>query len=202
MWIKNALAVISILTGAVAYASYFRQIFGERGVEPHPFSWLPWGLINLVGYLAQRTQHGGPGAWVTLFTACVCLVIALVTLLKYGLQASPGDWLCLSAAFLVFAIYLRTKNPDVAAILASVTNAAIFVPTLVKGWRQPYADSASSFALNGIKYALSIPALASYTLATLLFPFTVVILSLSVTVVLMMRRRSALPYPRAVSERV
>src|SRR5579871_5242774 len=141
MWIRNALGAISILTGAVAYASYFRQIFRKGGVEPHPFSWLPWGLINLVAYLAQRSQHGGAGTWVTLFTAWVCLAIALVTLLKYGLRASPVDWLCLTAAVLVFGIYLRTKDPAVAAILASATNAAIFAPTLMKSWRQPHSDS-------------------------------------------------------------
>ncbi len=189
MWVKDALGVISIVVGLVAYARYFWQIFKDSGVEPHPFSWLPWGLINLVAYLGQRTQHGGPGAWVTLVTACACIAIAAVTLVKYGLHPSRGDWLCLGAGVLVFAIYLRTKDPEVAAILASVTNTALFAPTLMKSWRQPYSDSAGSFALNGIKFAVSIPALASWSLATLLFPCVVVMLNFSVTTVLMMRRR-------------
>jgi hypothetical protein len=197
MWIKNSLGLCSILIGGVAYASYFRQMFKKGGVEPHPFSWLPWGLINLVAYLAQRTQHGGPGTWVTLFTACVCLAIAVVTLLKYGLHPSLGDWLCLGAAVSVFVIYLRTKDPDAAAILASVTNAAIFAPTLMKGWAQPYGDSAASFALNGAKFALSIPALATHTMATLFFPWTLVLLNFSVTAVLLLRRRTVVD-PRAL----
>jgi hypothetical protein len=153
------------------------------------------GLINLVGYLGQRTQHGGPGSWVTLLTACVCVVIAAVTVVKYGLHPSRGDWLCLSAAVTVFAIYLRTKDPVVAAILASVTNTALFIPTLMKSWRQPDRESAGSFALNGAKFAVSIPALASWSLSTLLYPSIVTMLNFSVTAVVLIRRSVKIERP-------
>jgi hypothetical protein len=43
MSVQNALGLLSIAIAVVAYARYFQQIFSKSGVEPHPFSWLPWG---------------------------------------------------------------------------------------------------------------------------------------------------------------
>ena len=72
---------------------------------------------------------------------------------QYGRSTDATDatvgrlWLFLIAGCVVFLFYLFTKEPTVAAVLATVVDALGFGSTFSRGWRQPYKDSVTSFAL-------------------------------------------------------
>jgi len=50
--------------------------------KPHIFSWLVFLILTFTGFLGQISDNAGPGAWVTGFTAGICLVILILSLLK------------------------------------------------------------------------------------------------------------------------
>ena len=49
--------------------------------------------------------------------------------------------------------------------------------TIKKGWIEPQKDSVTSFALNSAKFVPSLFALQSYSLATWLYPATLVLMN-------------------------
>jgi hypothetical protein len=189
MLFKQAMGVLSIAIMLLAYAIYIWQTARAEGVRPHPFSWFLWGLVTGVAYLIQRAQGGGAGSWVVGLTAIVCLGIGGLSVLKHRWHFHLLDWMYLVAGFIVFGYYLVSKNPTQAAILATATDVIGYGSTIRKGWAEPDKDSATSFALNSAKFVPALFALESYSLATWLYPATLVVVNGFVAVMLVWRRQ-------------
>lgn len=189
MTFKEAMGVLSVILMFLAYSIYIWQTMREDGVRPHPFSWFLWGFVTGVVYLVQVTQGAGAGSWVVGFTAIICFLIGGISFFKDKWHFSLFDWFCLVAGLLVFAYYLLSKNPLQSAILATTTDVIGYGSTIKKGWAHPDKDSVSSFALNSAKFVPSIFALQSYSIATWLYPATLVFMNAGVAIMLLVRRR-------------
>jgi hypothetical protein len=186
---KSAMGVLSLIIMLIAYVIYIWQTSRAQGVRPHPFSWFLWGCVTGVAYLVQVTQGAGAGSWVVGSTAAVCFLISAVSFFKHQWRFSPFDWLGLTAGLSVFAYYVISTKPTESAILATATDVIGYGSTIRKGWAEPHNDSAISFALNSAKFVPSILALQSYSLATWLYPATLVVMNGAVAVMLLVRRR-------------
>jgi hypothetical protein len=189
MTFKLAMGALSVILMLIAYAIYIGQTARAEGVRPHPFSWFLWGFVTGVAYLVQITQGAGAGSWVVGFTAIICLFIGAISLFKYRWRFSSFDWFCLVAGLVVFLYYMFSKNPTQSAILATTTDIIGYGSTLKNGWTKPHKDSATSFALNSAKFVPSLFALESYSIATWLYPATLVLMNGAVAAMLIVRRR-------------
>lgn len=186
---NTTIGALSVGVGVLAYTIYISQTIRKGGVQPHPFSWLLWGLVTLVAYLVQRGRGGEAGSWVTGFTAAVCFLIGGLTLLKNHWRFSWFDWFSVGAGLFVLAFYIVAKNLTQSAILATVTDVVGYGPTIRKGWTEPHRDSATSFALNSGKFLVALFALGSYSVATWLYPATITVVNGGVALMLLLRRR-------------
>ena len=179
----------SVVIMFAAYGVYFWQSTRQNNVQPHPFSWLLWGLVTGVAYVVQVVMGAGPGSWVAGFTAVICLLIGTFSLLRNRWHFSRFEWISLGAGLVVLLYYLIVKNPTWSAILATATDVIGYAPTLRKGWLEPRRDSVTSFALNSAKFIPALAALNSYSLATWLYPATLVVVNGLVACLLLYRRR-------------
>lgn len=191
MIFKSAMGVAAVIIMFIAYTIYIWQTARGEEVRPHPFSWFLWGFVTAVAYLVQISEGGGAGSWVVGLTAVICLLIGAVSFFKYRWRFSLFDWLSLCAGLAVFAYYWASKNPTQSAILATATDVVGYGSTIRKGWAEPHKDSATSFALNSAKFIPSIFALQSYSLATCLYPTTLVLMNGAVAAMLLWRRQQA-----------
>jgi hypothetical protein len=189
MSFKFVMGAFSVLLMVLAFTIYIWQTTREDGVRPHPFSWFLWGFVTGVVYLVQISQGAGAGSWVVGFTALICFLIGAISFFKGKWHFSFFDWFCLLAGLIVFVYHLLSKNPTQSAILATATDVLGYGSTIKKGWIQPQKDSATSFALNSAKFVPSLFALQSYSLATWLYPATLVLMNAGVAIMLLARRR-------------
>jgi hypothetical protein len=186
---KQFLGASAIAIGGIAYAIYLWRTAKQGGVSPHPFSWLLWGLVTTVAALAQNATGAGPGLWVTAFTAAVCFLIGVLTLLKNRWSFTTFDWLSLIAGLSVLLLYRLATDPTASTVLATITDVLGYNSTIRKGWLAPHTDSATSFALNSVKFIPALFALKTYSIATCLYPATLVLVNGGVAVMLILRRR-------------
>jgi len=187
--LQQLLGAFAVAIGCVAYAIYLWRTAKQGGISPHPFSWLLWGLVTTVAALVQKATGAGPGLWVTAFTAVVCFVIGTLTLLKNRWVFTTFDWLSLAVGMAVLVFYVFATNPTASALLATATDVVGYSSTIRKGWMTPRTDSATSFALNSIKFIPALFALNSYSIATSLYPATLVVVNGGVALMLVIRRR-------------
>jgi len=185
---KIVLGVLTIAIALVSYSFYFRDIFSGK-TKPHAFSWFVWSVLAGIVFAAQLVENAGPGAWITGFTAVVCLAISILASFKATEQFKAFDWISLAAALAALVLWHLTKNPNLAVVLVSAANVFGFLPTFRKGYYKPQEETLTTFILNGTKFGISILALSSFSLATWLYPATVAVANGIFAALLIVRRR-------------
>jgi hypothetical protein len=183
--LKDAMGVLAAAMALVAYGIYVWQTLAASA-RSHPLSWLIFAILTGTGYLVQLDQDAGPGSWVMGITAAVCLLLCLMSFWR-GERVFPWyEWAFLFAAAVVFAFYLWSRDPAlvaanlsgapreffvlngpaVSASLAAAVSVLGFGPTVTKAWSRPASDSVTTFTLNGLKFAPSLFAMDTVSIAT------------------------------------
>lgn len=188
MTYKELLGLVATLIAFVSYIPYFRDIFQGR-TKPHAFSWLIWGVLTGIGFFGQLAGNAGPGAWVTGFTAIICAVIAVYANFKGKRNIAPVDWLFLAGAGLSLYFWYLTKDPFISVVLITIIDALGFLPTFRKSFNKPHEETASTYALSGFKFVLSLFALNNFSVITALYPASLVLMNWIFVVMVFIRRR-------------
>lgn len=184
-------SVASILLTFVAYVPYIKAIRGG-GVKPHFFSWLIWSITTCIVFFAQFVADGGAGAWPTGVSGLITVYVASLALkLRSDLSATRADWIFLIASLLSLPAWFFSTDPLWSVIILTVVDVLGFGPTLRKAWHYPHEESLLFYALFTVRSALSIVALETHSLTTVLFPAVMVVACVFVCLLLMGRRRAA-----------
>ena len=186
---RDTLGLLSVALAVLAAVIYIVQTLrGE--VRPHPLSWFLFGILSLTGYLVQRDEGARQGSWTLVSMTVICFLFVAVSVARGERSFSRREWAFLGAGGAVFAVYLFTRQANVAAGLTTLVDALGYGPTFVRGWSQPKKDSAASFALNGVKFIPSLMAMDPISFATSFYPATLMVLNAAVAIMLVMRRRA------------
>jgi hypothetical protein len=190
MTLKNVMGAIAVAIALFSYALYVWQTLRGQ-TRPHPLSWLIFGTLSGTGYLVQLDEAAGPASWVMGITAVVCLLLCLMSFWR-GERAFPWyEWAFLAAAAVIFVFYLVSRQPTVAAVLATTVNVLGFGPTVTKAWARPHSDSVTTFALNSIKWLPAFFAFDSVSIASWVMPVALVVANAAVALLILWRRLQA-----------
>lgn len=185
---KILLGYLSVLLVLVSYSIYFRQIL-LRQVVPHPFSWMIWGLVELIGFTAIWVKHGGSGSWAFGFTALACFAVAA---LGFFYSVRPAltkiDWILLSLAILSILLWVLTKDPTLSVVLLAITDGLGMAFTLKKTYLDPNRESAALFGISCFRSLIALLALQSYSVATWLYPSSLAFTNALVVLMILVRR--------------
>lgn len=186
---KEIIGIIAASIVFLAYAPYLRDI--KRGkTKPHPYSWFVWGLTTVI-ILALQVSHGaGAGAYTTATVATVAFVVSAL-----GFRNGKKDITRLDTAFFIAAlsaigIWLFAKQPTLSMVLLVTIDMLGIAPSVRKAWNKPYEETLSTWGLNSLRHALSILAIQTYSLLTLLNPVMWTIANSAFSLMLIRRRRT------------
>lgn len=185
---KMVLAVVACTISFFNLAYYLKTVFYGT-TRPHVYTWLIWGTVTVIAAIVQWIEGAGAGAWLTFFVAVMCYIRAGVGLFRGEKNITRGDKICLALCGIAIILWQLTDNPLWAVIIVTGIDTAGFYPTVRKSWEKPHEENAFSFALFGFTYFLGTLAIQSYTLETLLYPVTMVVLNVGFALFLVGRRR-------------
>jgi hypothetical protein len=188
MGYRDVIGVVATVIALISYVPYFRDIVARK-TRPHAFTWLIWGLLTVIAFVGQLAGHAGPGAWVTGFTALVCIVIAGIAAFDGEHNIARLDWFALAGAGLALIAWFLTRGPLLSVILITIIDEIGFIPTLRKSYHRPHEETVSTFVMSGFKWVLGLVALERFTVTTALFPLSIVLASWFFVVMLLIRRR-------------
>ncbi len=171
---KITFGVFAAILGVVQYFPYVVDIIKGK-TKPHAFSWFVWGLPAGIVFAAQLLKGGGAGSWATGMTAFLCTVIFILSLFRGEPIITRLDWVCLGGSLIALGLWASTHNPLWAVVLVTVADVVAFVPTIRKSIAKPHEETVSTYITGGIKWLVSITALQTYSLTTLLYPVVMVL---------------------------
>lgn len=166
---KIILGISAIGVGVIAYIPYIKSIFWGR-TKPHSFAWLIWTLEQTIAFFAQFAKGAGSGAWVTGLTAFLCLLVFIISLRLGEKNITIIDTASFIGALFAIGAWIITKNPLVAVILVVIIDFLAYVPTFRKAYIKPQEEAVTLYAMYIAVWFLSLLALKSYNLTTVLYP--------------------------------
>lgn len=181
-------AMIAIALNLIGQSLYIFSIVKGRTV-PHLFTWMIWGLLGGIGFMAQLHGGAGPGAWSLGIASVLCFVTALLAL-KWGERnITKGDKLALASAALALIPWLMTDNPLGSVIMISLINVAGFYPTIRKSWHKPGEEILTSYVITALVMVFSLLAMHQVNMVTALYPATVVAANALFLLMCLIRRK-------------
>jgi len=187
---REFLGGVAVFLGFLGYVFYVQGILAGK-IRPHAFSWFIWAILTTIAFGAQVVEGGGPGAWVTGFTAAASYIFAVV-----GLRTSSRsliaktDWFFFIGALLAIPPWYLTGDPFWSVIIITVIDAVAFAPTFRKAYTHPESENTSTYALSGIKFIFAIVALETFSVTTVLYPASLVLANLVFVAMLVWRRKT------------
>lgn len=188
----NFYQVMGLASVVLAIASFVPYIVQIRSgtMKPHVFSWIIWSISTAVVYFAQVVADGGPGAWPTGVSGLMTMYVTWLAWSRHrDIDITKSDWLFLGAALASLPVWYLTSDPLWAVVILTTIDVLGFGPTIRKLYQQPYEESVFFYLTFAIRSAVSILALESLNLTTLLFPVAMVLACGAVAVLLLWRRR-------------
>ncbi len=186
---QEILGAVGFIIGLSGSFVYIRSIFRHE-TKPHLFTWLTWGIISCIGFLAQLHDHAGPGSWALSITALSCLSIAALSL-KYGEKnITLSDKISLAFSLSAILPWLLTKDPLGSVIMAAIIDCVAFYPTIRKSWNKPGEENLESYYLANIKFALALMAMENFTLNTTLYISAVFLANSAFIIMCHIRRKT------------
>jgi hypothetical protein len=164
--VLGALSVIATLVGLYPYVLSIRR----NQTHPHLFTWLVWGVLTSIIFTIQVIENAGPGAWCTGVTAASMFVIMAAGYRSGERRGTRNDRIALAASLSAIPLWILTKNPTFAAVFITCIDLVAFYPTVAKTWRKPYSEHLFYYWIWLIKYPLSLLALRTFTVATIVYP--------------------------------
>ncbi len=187
---KELLSAIAIVLTFVAFYPYIRSIL-QGETKPHVFSWVIWGSVTFVVFLAQLADKGGAGAWPMGVSGIITIYVALLAYTKKSdITITRSDWLIFITAMTSLPLWYFTSDPLWAVVILTTVDVFGFVPTFRKAYVFPFEEKLTFFVIIALRNMIAILALANYSMTTVLFPAATAVACLLFIVMVVLQRRS------------
>lgn len=197
--IKEILGLIAVALAFLGSYPYVRDILKGK-TKPHLFTYLVWSIVGTLAFLGQWSSGAGPGAWVS-------GVMVIFSILVFGLSFKFGteDVTKLDVVFLIAALsaivpWWLTDNPTLSVIIATFVDVCAFFPTIRKTYNDPSSETLISYVLNLLRHGLAICALASFVVATYIYPAALFCMNFILVAVIVSGRRKSSTQFNSINE--
>lgn len=180
---KEILGVVTILLSIIGHAPYVMDVYKKK-TRPHVFTWILWAIVVSIAFFGQWFKGGGAGAWGTGVTGIIVIVIAVLAIRRGTKDITLSDKIFLGLALLAIIPWYLTRDPTLSVVMASFIDLCAFIPTIRKTIKDPKSETQFTYSLNILRHGLSIFALGSYNLATVLYPAYLLVMNSVMTVII------------------
>jgi hypothetical protein len=190
MNVNELASLAAVVLTVVAYVPYVAEI-RKRTVKPHFFSWVIWSITTGIVSVAQLSAEGGVGAWPTVVSALITIYVAILAwILRSDISITRLDFGFLLAAFAALPTWFFTSDPLGSVVILTVVDVLGFGPTLRKAYAYPHEESLQFYNIFIVRSFLSVLALETHNLTTVLFPAAMIAACFVVSVLLWWRRKT------------
>jgi hypothetical protein len=185
---QTVLGALSVIVGLVGFALYFRSIY-QGQTKPHAFTWISFTLLDGIAFSAQVVSGAGPGSWALGLGTIMCAAVSVVVFFVGHVKIKKTDRVSFVCALIGITLWVITDVPLYAVILAALVNILGTIPTIRKSYDQPGSETITLWSIDIFRYGLSLFALQTVNVTTVLVPIAIVIGNSAVIATVLFKRR-------------
>jgi len=185
---RTILWFTTIIIGIYAYYPYIRDILKWK-TKPHLFSWIVFLIMDAIAFLIQIGDNAGPGAWGTLTTGLMGLVVLALTLKSWEKNITKSDVIAFTLALIAIGLYLMLENPVYSLYTVLAISALALYPTARKSYHKPNEETLSIYSIAALRSLLSIIATINISLLTIGLPAFIIVINTLFILMTLIRRK-------------
>lgn len=179
----------AVIGALIASAGGFYYLYETiRGkTQPNRITWLLWGLLPMITFVAQRVQGVEGLSWVSFAAGFTPLLVVAASFLnkKAYWKTQPLDYALMGAALLGVILWAITKEPNLAILFALLADIFASIPTIIKSLKHPETESWVAYAISSVGFGVAILAVPVFNFqnsAFVIYLFSVQIILTVLTV--------------------
>jgi hypothetical protein len=184
---QDIFGLIAVGISTASCVNYIVSILRGR-TKPHAFTWVIWGLIQAIVFVAQWRQGAGAGAWTTGSSTLFCFSIFVLSLFKGEKSITRSDWVAFLCGLAIIPFWRLTHNALLAVLLAIVIDAFAYYPTVRKSWIRPHQENIFMYASDDVRWVFAFLAMSDTSAITLVYPIFCMIANTSLSLMIFVRR--------------
>lgn len=186
---KLAFGVLASAVAIISFLPYLRDILRKQ-TQPHAYSWLIWTILQVIATVGQVRGGSGYGSLPIAIGAFLCFIIFLLSF-RYGTKnITRFDGACLAASFVAIALLFVVSNPFWSILAVVLIDLIGYLPTMRKGYEEPFTETPSTFAISAFSQLLSLFAIRTYSPTTVLYIATLFVTNSLFVSILLLRRKA------------
>jgi len=162
--IPEYFAIVSALVSSTGGLYYlYKTITGKT--RPNRTTWLLWGLLPMIAFVAQRAQGVEAMSWITFAAGLISFLIVLASFLnkKAYWKTKPRDYYIAAGAICGITLWLVTDNPNLAILFMLAADFLASLPTILKSYQYPETESWVAYAISTLGFGIGMLSIQSYT---------------------------------------
>jgi hypothetical protein len=163
------LGEISMVIGMIGALPYIYQIIRGQ-VRPERTTWFVWSVILTIAAWSYRSSGATDSLWFLVGDLIVTLIIFGLSLWRGSGGWTKLDVSCLGVAIFGLAVWMVADVSAVALAGVLLADAVALLPTLIKALRDPYSESASTYAFSSVAALCGFAAVGEWNGLLLLYP--------------------------------
>jgi hypothetical protein len=170
------LALLIDFLGGISYFIYTLQ--GK--VQPNRVTWVLWGIIPLIAFLAQIKQSVGIQSLFTLIIGITPFLVFAASFVnkKSSWQINKIDILCGILSLLGIILWVVTGVGNIAIIFSILADLMAGIPTLVKSFYNPESENYLAYLATGIASIITLLTIRIWNFQTFAFSLYILIICL------------------------
>lgn len=187
MNIKILFAVLATLAELFGLLPYIKEVVLKK-IQPHPYTWLIWGITQSVAVAGLWIGGGGIGALSLTITTLLIIITFFLSIRGSSKIITKQDAVVLAAALLSIIIWVTLDSPLLAVLLVSAIDVVGYIPTFRKSYNNPWSEKLSSWIIFSLAKVFAYLALANYNFLTISYIAALFAANGSLSVYLFWRR--------------
>ncbi len=163
-------AFVSAVIVSLGGSYYLYETLSGKA-QPNRVTWLLWGLLPAIIFVAQRAQGVEGLSWVTFAAGATPFLIVLASFVnkKAYWKTQRRDYIVMTAALSGIGLWAITDNPNLAIVFSIAADFFAGLPTLLKSIKHPESESWVAFAISACGFAIGVLAIQTYTFENIAF---------------------------------
>jgi hypothetical protein len=169
----NVEKYLGVLAGLVIGSAQLIYLLNglKRKVTPSVLSWFGWACLMGTSLVAQVIGNGWQWSMTGILCSTVgCIVIAGVAFFSGNYSFRKVDLSFLVVGLICVAIYLWSSDPWITTIFAIIADAALGIPTIRKGIKEPETERSAAWILGVVSSTLALIICIHHDWIYVLFP--------------------------------
>ncbi|HEY8886361.1 MAG TPA: hypothetical protein VIM31_02555 [Candidatus Microsaccharimonas sp.] len=186
----------AIIGAIIASAGGFYYLYETiRGTtKPNRVTWLLWGLLPMITFVAQRFQGVEGLSWVSFAAGFTPLLVVAASFLnkKAYWKTQPLDYALMGAATMGIILWAITKEPNLAILFALLADLLASIPTIIKSLKHPETESWIAYAISTVGFGIALLAIHVFNFensAFVIYLFSIQIILTALTIRAPLKKR-------------